>query len=121
MSLLILILLYGLILSVFLKVYRSTYFRSISAALIDVSGSINLVAFRPSRRNLRAVFGSASFVCLSPSYYAAFGVAPDCLSYDSRLSFSAPIYVFKRNRFGRFVSVDLSDRSFLDLLSKFSH
>ena len=59
--------------------------------------------------------------CLSPSYYAAFGVAPDCLSYDSRLSFSAPIYVFKRNRFGRFVSVDLSDRSFLDLLSKFSH
>lgn len=108
---------------VFLVLSR-LYFRSLTFLKISLGSDPKTVSVKPTRKwfdNVRAGRAS-SFVHLSGSYFA-YIITPDpevgIVKYN-QISVSDEIYVFQRSRFGRFRSIDLSDRSLFDIIKKFS-
>lgn len=121
-------LIFGLFVIVFplaflLKLYRSTYFRPVSVVLVKNNGS-EVMSIKPTRTWFRNQSRGLpyGFVHLSSSFYAFYVNDP---SESLRIQLvnaelPSPIYVFQKGRFGKFVSVDLSDRCLNDLISKIS-
>lgn len=102
--------------------YRLVYFKPISVILVksDHSGS-QLRLYKP--RELRSLAGGSrsGFVSLGNGYYAFYY---DCMASDHSIQFNgskfnSDIYICKRNRLGRFRSLDLSSRPLKELLDRF--
>lgn len=108
------------ILCIPVKCYRSLYFKNITAVLIQ-KGKSSLVSLKPTKRFFRSVSlgRPSSLVSLGSGYFAF--IVPgddDLLSFES-FTFPSGIFVLYRTRFGRYKSIDVSDRCLSDVLSKF--
>lgn len=106
-----------------LQIYRSFYAKPITVVLVTDHGA-DVLAIKPTRSWFKDQSRglSCGFVHLVSSFYAFYVNDP---SDEIRITLSSaalpsPIYVFQKGRFGKFVSVDLSDRCFIDLISKIS-
>lgn len=102
--------------------YRTVYFKSVSCVFVTKEKS-SLVSIKPNSRFFRSVSlgRSSSFVSLGSGYFAYLvSDDSDSLSFSSLYFVPSGIYIFSRNRLGRFRSVDLSDRCLKDVISKFS-
>lgn len=105
--------------------YVRIYFRPVSTVyLSSESPDPVLQLVRPSRRWFRSCSGGKKygFVHLGCGYYAFyFDSSSDklpLLDYSGSV-FPSEIYIFSRNRLGRFRSVDLSSRNLSDVIKKF--
>lgn len=108
-----------------LILYRKLYFRYVTAIQIDHELSPLVVPVKPSRAFFAAIScGSASsLVPLGSGYFAFYVATTDDDTRDlhrfNDFTFIADVYIFRRNRLGRFTSVDLSDRVLADIIKKF--
>ena len=108
-----------------LILYRKLYFRYVTAIQIVPELSSLVVPVKPSRAFFAAIScGSASsFVPLGSGYFAFYVAITDDdirdLQRFNDFTFTADVYIFRRNRLGRFISVDLSDRVLADIIKKF--
>lgn len=109
-----------------LILYRKIYFKPVTC----VVASVDCVKFQyvaapvlPTGRTFRnlAAGSKYSFVQIAPGLFA-FYVHQDDYPGELRfgeISFGSPVYIFARNRFGRFVSVSLSSRIVTEAVKKF--
>lgn len=105
--------------------YRKIYFRSVAAIFIPAgSSSVSVSMVRPVGSWFRSVSMGyhRGFVPLGNGFYAFYVDRPvsDLTLSWSGINFYSDVYIFRRNRLGRFISVDLSYRPLSDLLNKFS-
>lgn len=115
-------LVYLFVLSIFvflIIIWKRVYFKPLAVILVQ-KGSSRLVSVRPSPAWFKQLRSSRScFASLGNGF-----VAWQCSSDDDPQCFSDvinvedSIYIF-RTRFGRFCSVDLSDRRLSDVLKKY--
>ncbi len=105
-------------------IHRKVYLFPLSALRIDSNLEKSFVSVRPSKAFYRqfgnglpvsSVVAKAGYVIL-----AAPGSSDTPILYDSSVSFSSPVIILRRSRFGRYRSIDLSDRCLTDVLTKFS-
>ena len=104
---------------------RSVYLSSISCVKIVSTDHTYIdylvVPVKPSKKFFNALSAGlpSSFVSLGNGYYAYYVDDSDiCLTYND-FEFSSVVCIFKRSRFGRYVSIDLSDRCLNDIIKKF--
>lgn len=104
---------------------RSVYLSSISSVKIVSTDHTYIdyivVPVKPSKKLFKALSVGlpSAFVSLGNGYYAYYVIDSDvCLTYND-FEFSSEVYIFKRSRFGRFVSIDLADRCLNDIIKKF--
>lgn len=108
---------------VFMLILRSIYLSDISAVKLNCSCDVTILPVKPSKKFFRSISSghAMSFVKLGSGYIAFYvDEAPDLvtLGYND-VYFNSDVYIFKRGCFGRFQSVDLSDRCLSDILKKF--
>lgn len=106
----------------FLALRSFVYFKPVSVLRVDPSGSSYVVSLKPNRRWFRSLAAGGlkvGTVRLSSSIVAVYTVSddPDSLSFGS-VCFVGSIYLLRSSRF-KYKSIDLSDRSVSDVLSKF--
>ena len=101
-----------------LILYRKIYFKSVACVIVAAEG--DKIRYLAAFRNLSA--GSKySFVQIAPGLFAFYVHQvenPSELRFGE-ISFGSPVYIFARNRFGRFVSVSLSSRIVVEAVKKF--
>ncbi len=103
-----------------LFLWKRLYFRSVSVVKIQ-DGSASVVSVKPTFgwfRNNRSV--NSGFTSLGNGYVAwQFASSEDAhLTYSDSFVFESTVYIF-RSKFGRFCSVNLSERCLSDVLKKF--
>lgn len=115
-----------------LFLYRKIYFKDVSCVMIvpvkmneaEYLADVGVDHVRPGRRAFKNLMSSErfSFVSLGSGFYALYGnqIENVLVEYDKQITFSGAVCIFKRNRFGRFVSVDLSSRLLANILKKFN-
>lgn len=109
-----------------LILYRKIYFKSVACVIVAVEGDkIRYLAAPtlPTVKTFRnfAAGSKYSFVQIAPGLFA-FYVHQDDDPGELRfgeISFGSPVFIFARNRFGRFVSVSLSSRIVIEAVKKF--
>lgn len=109
-----------LLLFLFLLVYRKFYFKPLSVLCVS-NDTKEVIAVKPSSKWFKSVScgRSSGFVHLGNGYYAFYVSDPDSFDiFFNSISVKSCIYVFRVSRLGRFISVDLSDRSLFDILKK---
>lgn len=102
-----------------LSIYKSVYLKSLTCLYYTDSGDYSVVSCKPNKRFFRDFSGSsAGFVSLGSGYIAFYSVDdPDRVFVTySYIEFNSCVYIFKVSRFGRFKSVNLSDRCLHDIL-----
>ena len=104
-------------------IYKKVYFRSVTALYSAPGKQPEVVSVKPTTSWFRSVASGkgSGLVHLGSGYYC-FYVDGDLdklpeLSYQE-CTFDYAIYIFSRNRLGRFKSIDLSNRSLIDVLKK---
>lgn len=121
---------WSLILALFavpIVLYKAVYFKRVSCIIVDfANGGLTYVgSVRPTKRALSDIFNGApyNFVPLGNGFFALFTCSDEesssCVCYNG-VRFSSPVYIFQKNRFGRFKSVDCSKRSVFEILKKFN-
>lgn len=111
---------------ILLLIYRRVYFRSVTALYSAPGRQPEVVSVKPSASWFRSVASGkgSGLVHLGSGYYC-FYVDGDldkqpALSFQE-CTFDYAIYIFSRNRLGRFQSIDLSNRSLIDVLKKINN
>lgn len=107
-----------------LYIYRSFYVRPVAALRIR-DGSSTLISIYPTKKTFRELKKglSSSMVHLGSGYFGFFidsDELPDLRYQIGDIDFPSYVIVFKRNRFGRFVNLDLNNRVLFDIVKKFS-
>lgn len=104
---------------------RLVYLSSISCVKIVSTDSTYIdyyvLPVKPSKKFFKALSAGlpSSFVSLGNGYIAYYVSDSDaCLTYND-FEFTSTVYVFKVSRFGRYKSIDLSDRCLNDIIKKF--
>lgn len=121
---------WSLILALFavpIFLYKTVYFKRVSCIVVTFVNGIRscMSPVMPTRRTFGNISGGAaySFVSLGNGYFALYVRADEesssCVWYNG-IRFSSPVYIFQKNRFGRFKSVDCSKRSVFEILKKFN-
>lgn len=102
-------------------IYRSWYVRDVGVLFVEKGRSPRIVSIRPTRSWFRSFGDRRCFVRLKNGYVAQIVEQdPDQSFVDyAQIGLASSVYVFKRSRFGRYVSIDLSDRDVVDILKKF--
>lgn len=109
-----------------LILYRKIYFKSVACVIVAAEDDkIRYMAAPtlPTGKTFRnfAAGSKYSFVQIAPGLFA-FYVHQDGNPGELRfgeISFGSPVFIFARNRFGRFVSVSLSSRIVIEAVKKF--
>lgn len=100
------------------------YFKPVSYIQVNSDHRFVAASCKPSSSWFRSVASSRSysFVSLGSGYFALFfnSDLTDQIVNFKQISFSSDFYIFKRSRFGRFKSIDCSDRCLIDILNKIS-
>lgn len=107
-----------------LYIYRRFYVRPVAALQIR-EGSSTLISIYPSKKTFKELKKglSSSMVHLGSGYFAFYvdsDELPDLRYQIGDIYFPSYVIVFKRNRFGRFVNLDLNNRVLFDIVKKFS-
>lgn len=107
-----------------LIIYRKVYLRPISVINLDGELNVTFSSIRPSKAFYREFGGGypVSSITTKGGYCILFvpGVSDYRLYYSNNLMcFRSNVILLKRSKFGRFRSVDLSDRCLFDILSQF--
>lgn len=107
-----------------LYIYRSFYVRPVAALRIR-DGSSTLISIYPTKKTFRELKkgSNSSLVHLGSGYYGFyidFEELPELRYVFACINFPSCVLIFKRNRFGRFVNLDLNNRVLFDIVKKFS-
>lgn len=107
-----------------LMIYRSYYIRPVAALRVR-DGKSTLISIYPTKKTFRELKKglSSSMVHLGSGYFGFFidsDELPDLRYQIGNIDFPSYVIVFKRNRFGRFVNLDLNNRVLFDIVKKFS-
>lgn len=104
---------------------RSVYLSPISTVKIVSTDHTYIdyivIPVNPNKKFFKSISSglSSSFVSLGNGYFAYYVNDSDvCLTYND-FEFTSDVYIFKRSAFGRYKSVDLSDRCLNDIINKF--
>ena len=100
--------------------YRLVYFKPISVILVKSDHSCSqLRLFKPGELRSLAAGSRSGFVALGNGFYGFFvdAFSESTLTFNGS-SFNSDIYICKRNRLGRFKSLDLSSRPLKELLDR---
>lgn len=121
---------WSLILALFavpIVLYKAVYFKRVSCIVVIFENGIRsfMAPVMPTKRTFNNISGGAAycFVSLGNGYFALYVRSDEesssCVWYNG-IRFSSPVYIFQKNRFGRFKSVDCSKRSVFEILKKFN-
>lgn len=102
--------------------WKKLYFKPVTCAWV-CKESVLIEAFRPSRKEFKKRFLNYN-CCKCGDRFIVFynnGDQIDSYSivYDDNIRFSRPCYIFSVGFLGRLKSVDVSSRSFQNVISKF--
>lgn len=109
-----------------LILYRKLYLKSVACVIVAAEGDkIRYMAAPtlPTGKTFRQIAAGSkySFVQIAPglfAFYVHHDGDPGELRFGE-ISFGSPVFIFARNRFGRFVSVSLSSRIVIEAVKKF--
>ena len=104
--------------------YRRWYPRNVTCVKLSRGSDPLVYPVKPNKAFFRSVSLNrrSCFVSIGNGYFAYYceqDPHSDFVEFN-QISIASEIYIFSRSRFGRFKSVDLSDRCLLDSLKKFT-
>lgn len=117
---------YLLIVLIFLVpliIYIRWYPRTLSCLKITSGGIVSVIPVKPNKAFFRSVSLNrpSSFISIGSGYfiYSFLSDSSDSICFNN-LVLSNEVYIFSKSKFGRFKSLNLSDRCLIDSLSKFN-
>lgn len=104
-----------------LALYRFWYPSCISVLSIHRDNTRHAVPVKPTRSYFRDFSSGSNYslISLGSGYFALYCDHEENVIDHSGVSIPSEVVIMRKNKFGRFSSVDLSDRCLFDILKKF--